>query len=93
MKLLTVRFSPASYQFLSLTSKYLPNHPVLENLQVEVPPLMSEAKLHVRTKLQAGLQLCTQSCTANGGKQFPGPNSGRNSRIVFFVTFSTQKKP
>jgi len=61
MKFLTVRFSPASYQFLSLMSKYFPNHHVLENLQVEVPPLMSEAKLHVRTKLQTGLQFCTHS--------------------------------
>jgi hypothetical protein len=34
MKLLIVQSSPGSYQLLSLTSKYLPNHPLLENLQV-----------------------------------------------------------
>lgn len=54
MKLLTVQFSPASYQLFSLTPKYLPNHPVLGNFQVEVPLLMPEAKIHARTKLQAG---------------------------------------
>jgi hypothetical protein len=34
IKFHTQLFSPTSYQFLSLTSKYLPKRPVLENLQV-----------------------------------------------------------
>jgi hypothetical protein len=44
MKLLIMQFSPISCHFISLPTKYSPQHPVLKTPSVYVPPLMSETK-------------------------------------------------
>jgi hypothetical protein len=41
MKLLIIQFSPTSYHFSLLQSRYSPQHPVLKTSSVYVPPLMS----------------------------------------------------
>jgi hypothetical protein len=46
MKLLIMQFHPISRHFISLRSKYSPQHPVLKHPQVFVPPLMSQNKFH-----------------------------------------------
>jgi hypothetical protein len=48
-------FSPTSYHFLRLWSKYSPQSHVLKYLRSHVLPLMSEAKFHTHAKLQAKL--------------------------------------
>jgi hypothetical protein len=54
MKLLIMQFSPTSYHFIPLRSKYSPQQPVLKYPQ-SVLSLISETKFHLYTKLQTKL--------------------------------------
>ena len=53
---------------------------------------MSVAKLQVRTKLQAGLQICTHSLHRKREYTFYGPNSERNFLKLIFLLLSPCKK-
>jgi hypothetical protein len=50
------QFSPTSCHFISLRSKYSPQHPVLKH-PVYVPPLMSERNFHTIQKKKVKLSL------------------------------------
>jgi hypothetical protein len=52
MKLLVMQFSPASYHFIPLWSKYSPENPVPRYLQSMFLSLMSETKFHTHTEPQ-----------------------------------------
>jgi hypothetical protein len=51
MKLLVMQFPPISHHFISLLSRYSPQHPVLKRPQsVCVPPLMLETKFRTHAE-------------------------------------------
>jgi hypothetical protein len=49
-----MKFSPATYHFIPVWSKYSPQHPVLKHPAYSLP-LMLETEFHIHTKLQAEL--------------------------------------
>jgi len=57
MKVLIMKYSPASHHFLCLRSKYSSQHPVPEHSQIYVLPRLWEMKLYTHTKQQVKLIL------------------------------------
>jgi hypothetical protein len=57
MKLLIMQFSPPSYHFIPLRTKYSPLHPVLKTPSVYVPPLLNTRIIINKLKSVEGFEI------------------------------------